>query len=105
MTSPPENIRANQQEGELLLDWPDGRTTRIGYHALRCACHCAVCVDEHTGQRLLIPEEVPDSIQPEQLSLTGNYALKIRWNDGHDTGLFTWKRLAELTGWSGEQQL
>jgi DUF971 family protein len=30
------------------------------------------------------------------MSPVGNYALKIVWSDGHDTGLFTWERLAAL---------
>jgi DUF971 family protein len=28
--------------------------------------------------------------------LVGNYALRIQWSDGHDTGLYTWKYLREL---------
>lgn len=26
----------------------------------------------------------------------GNYAIKIRFSDGHDTGLYTWKYLREI---------
>ena len=26
----------------------------------------------------------------------GNYAVRLKFNDGHDTGLFTWAYLAEL---------
>ena len=26
----------------------------------------------------------------------GNYALRIRFSDGHDTGLYTWKYLREI---------
>ena len=32
----------------------------------------------------------------EALEPVGNYALKIRFDDGHDTGLYTWDYLHEL---------
>lgn len=97
MTAPPRNIAARRDLGQLEITWPDGVTASISFHALRCACHCAVCVDEHTGIRLLDPATIPADIQPLQLSLTGNYALKIHWSDGHQTGLYTWERLHQLT--------
>lgn len=32
------------------------------------------------------------------MSLVGNYAIKIDWSDGHDTGIYTWKKLREVAG-------
>ena len=29
-------------------------------------------------------------------SFVGNYALKIQWSDGHDTGLYSWDWLEKL---------
>ena len=48
------------------------------------------------GERMLDVSAIPASIQPLQLEHCGNYALKIDWNDGHNTGLFTWERLHGL---------
>lgn len=31
-----------------------------------------------------------------QVEVVGNYALKIRFSDGHDTGIFSWEYLNEL---------
>ncbi len=28
--------------------------------------------------------------------LVGNYAIRIRFSDGHDTGLYSWKYLREI---------
>jgi DUF971 family protein len=28
--------------------------------------------------------------------MVGNYAIRIRFSDGHDTGLFTWRYLREI---------
>lgn len=46
--------------------------------------------------RILDPDTIPADIQPVAMSLTGNYALKIVWSDGHSTGLYTWDLLAEI---------
>lgn len=55
-----------------------------------------MCIDEFTGERILDPVTIPPDIAPVELSFTGNYALKIRWSDGHDTGLYTWNLLESL---------
>jgi len=39
---------------------------------------------------------VPEDIGVEHIALSGNYALKIRWTDKHDTGLFTWSHLRAI---------
>lgn len=35
----------------------------------------------------------------------GNYAVRLHFNDGHDTGLFTWGYLVELGRNQGEKML
>lgn len=35
-------------------------------------------------------------VKIEKLEPAGNYALKIYFDDGHNTGLYTWEYLAEL---------
>jgi DUF971 family protein len=92
----PENIRVLKDDGILELVWNAEDTSRIPFRAVRQACPCAACVDEFTGRQILDPASVPESILPEEVSLTGNYALKIRWSDTHDTGLFTWDNLRRI---------
>ncbi len=92
----PIAIRAQRTTGLLELDWSDGTHSRISFFDLRCACPCAQCIHEITGEALLNPETVPRDIVPTQLGLSGNYALKVAWSDGHNTGLYTWDRLRQL---------
>ena len=39
---------------------------------------------------------MPSDIHIQEMNLVGNYALKILWSDGHDTGLYTWELLRKL---------
>jgi len=64
---------------------------------LRCACPCALCVDEHSGDRLLDPKTVPGDIQIESLQSVGRYAVGILWSDGHRTGIYPYDLLNRLT--------
>ena len=96
MASPPQNIRAIKDQGVFEIVWNEKKTTRYPFRFLRCECPCAACVNEFTGERMLDPATVPDDILPEEVGFSGNYALKIKWTDGHHTGLFSWDYLARL---------
>jgi DUF971 family protein len=37
-------------------------------------------------------------VRPVHISSVGNYGLKIRWSDGHDTGIYSYDRLRESGG-------
>ena len=93
----PTAMNRSDQELVLQLIWPDGLEVTVPYRELRLACHCAHCVDEWTGKPLLDPATVPQDVAIGSMQLKGNYAVKISWTDGHDTGLYTWTRLASIT--------
>ena len=95
-TDVPSRIRFLTDEGLLWLEWSDGLSYRIPFRALRQLCPCASCVSETTGQRVLDPDSVLADIRPTGVDYAGSYALKITWNDTHDTGLFTWEYLNEI---------
>lgn len=98
MADVPTHIRALTDRGELELHWPTGSVHRLPFRLLREDCPCAACVDEVTGRRVLDVAAIPQDIRPTALNFAGNYALKIAWSDGHDTGLYTWDHLARLCG-------
>lgn len=95
---PPTTIHASRDDGRLTITWPDGHSWDYPFKYLREKCGCAQCVHEITGEPLLDPNSVSRDIQIDDAKLVGNYALKIAWSDGHDTGLYTWPRLRELCG-------
>ncbi len=57
---------------------------------------CARCVYEITGERMVDVEGLDPEVSIADMQLVGNYAVKIRWSDGHDTGLYTWEHLRAL---------
>jgi DUF971 family protein len=93
---PPRQIERQLAEQKLLVVWPDGLAARLGLVELRGQCMCARCVDELTGQRIVDLEGIDPAIQIDGMQLVGNYALKITWSDGHDSGLYTWAHLRRL---------
>ena len=70
------------------IEWADGHRTVYTPSELRRLCPCAQCVNEVTGERMLDPASVPDGVTLSDLRLVGNYAVAVRWSDGHETGIY-----------------
>ncbi|WP_437225615.1 DUF971 domain-containing protein [Planctomicrobium sp. SH661] len=101
MVQPPEKIRALRDQGVLEIQWSQDKCLRYPFKLLRCECPCASCVNEFTGERILNPDTIPESIVPAALNFSGNYALKVDWSDGHNTGIYTWEQLNILASAPG----
>lgn len=93
----PQNIRVHKEQRELELVWTDNDISKLPFRTVRQNCRCAVCVDEFSGKQLLDPESVSADLGLLEVSLCGNYALRIRWSDDHDSGLFTWNHLRSIS--------
>ena len=95
-----EPIRATRitpfPNGELGIAWEDGHESYYPGHQLRCACPCAHCIDETSGQKTLVDDSVPKDVAIVELYPVGNYAISVRWSDDHDTGIYSYDRLREL---------
>src|SRR5262245_17853233 len=84
--APPVSIERLPVERSLSIHWHNGMHTKLPYLSLRAQCMCARCVDEITGERIVDIDGIDLQISIVEMSLVGNYAMKIRWSDGHDTG-------------------
>jgi len=80
----------------LSILWEDGHRDDLDLRELRLACHCAICVEEMTGRKLLDPKTVKADISPKQIHSVGNYAILFDWNDGHNSGIYSFKDLRAL---------
>jgi DUF971 family protein len=77
----------------LTIEWADGHTSRYSTAELRGLCPCARCVNELTGVRMHDPAKVPAELTHQDVRMVGNYALALRFADGHDTGIFPFRFL------------
>ena len=80
----------------LAVDWNDGTVSRYVLKTLRCACPCAVCVNEWTGEKMLDDAKIPRDIRPAKLFSVGRYAMGVHWSDGHKTGIYSYEYLKKL---------
>ncbi len=97
MASAPQKILAIKEDQVFEITWDETRVSRYPFKFLRCECPCAACVNEFTGEKMLDPATVSDEIEPNEVGFSGNYAIKIKWSDGHFTGLYSWDYLDKLT--------
>jgi len=91
--------REIKQEGDagLRITWADNHVSQYSAAGLRRACPCAQCVNEWTGQRVLKPETISEDLTIADLSIVGRYALNFQWSDGHETGIYSFRYLRELS--------
>ena len=75
------------EDVELKIVWDDGHETVLDFASLRRQCPCAMCKDEWTGESLLDPKTVPDTMAATRADVVGNYALSFTFGDGHGTGI------------------
>ena len=94
MSASPRVITKSDPQ-ELAIEWDDGHRTVYTARELRQACPCAGCVDEITGRRTLNVDAVPVDTETRDVALVGNYALSIRFSDGHATGIYPFQMLRD----------
>ncbi len=95
-----EDIRVQKiwqkSDRDLAIVWTDGKESEFDVVQLRRLCPCAVCIDEFTHERKLRPEDVSEGVRPVRVESVGRYALNIKFNDGHGTGIYTFQMLRDL---------
>jgi ATP-binding protein involved in chromosome partitioning len=80
----------------LSLLWQDGHRDDLDVRDLRLACRCALCVEEMSGRKLLDPQTVRADVSPRQITSIGHYAIQFDWNDGHNSGIYSFNDLRDL---------
>jgi DUF971 family protein len=88
----PTEINYITARGIVRITWEDNHVGEYPEAYLRGYCPCALC-QGHGAQRRFI--EVPDA-KLTAISPVGNYAIEVRWHDGHSTGIYTFDYLRTL---------
>jgi len=84
------------EDAALRIIWEDGHETRYDFAFLRRHCPCAKCRDEWTGEPLIDPGSVPETLAASRADIVGNYALSFAFSDGHGTGVYPFEMLRKL---------
>ncbi len=88
------------KDQKLKITWDDDSESYISLKYLRDQCPCAGCKGETVLFKTYRPP-APTVITPEMYKIknietVGDYAIQITWQDGHNTGIYSWDYLKEL---------
>jgi DUF971 family protein len=88
------NLRGDKS---LSLQWNDQSETNIPLDKLRRLCPCATCISERNREsKSYIPIFNQSQVTVKSMNSVGSYAIAIKWNDGHDTGIYEYSYLKQL---------
>lgn len=90
----PTDIHLDQAEKTLALTFDNGESFVLTAEYLRVESPSAEVQGHGGDQKKIVPAKRKVGIS--NLEPVGNYAVRILFDDGHDTGLFTWTYLREL---------
>jgi len=101
----PKKISVTDKSRLSILN-KDDTLYEIPLKYLRDECPCADCKGETILFKTIRPAKqnisTPGRYDIGKIEIVGNYAIQIRWKDGHDTGIYTWEYLKTLASDTGE---
>ncbi|HEY4276527.1 MAG TPA: gamma-butyrobetaine hydroxylase-like domain-containing protein [Rhizomicrobium sp.] len=92
----PTELRVNPARDALAIRFDDGAHATLAAQTLRVESPSAE-VQGHGGVRPL-PVTGKEHVKLSRLEPVGNYAVRIVFDDGHDSGLYSWTYLRKLAG-------
>lgn len=90
----PKKLRFQKEAKKLVLEYESGEPLAIPFELLRVESPSAE-VQGHGGERPP-PVRGKQDVGVVRAEPVGHYAIRIIFDDGHDSGLFTWEFLKEL---------
>jgi DUF971 family protein len=95
MTDPtPTQIKLRNRSRVLEVTFDDGSCFELPFEYLRVSSPSAEVKGHGPGQEVLVLGK--ETVGIRSVEPVGQYAVKLVFDDGHDTGLYTWKYLHEL---------
>ena len=94
----PSAIRVKTKEKFLEIDFEDGETYKFPAEFLRVESPSAEVQGHSAKEKKIVPQR--RYVGFLGVENVGNYAIRIRFDDLHDTGIYSWEYLRRL----GENQ-
>lgn len=90
----PTDIKLKQASRTLVISFDDGQTFDYTCEFLRVYSQSAEVTGHAPGQEVLQLNK--QQVNINAISPVGNYAIRLHFDDGHDSGIYTWERLYDL---------
>jgi len=90
----PTELRVSKDRRLLTVTFPGANVYHLSAEMLRVLSPSAEVQGHSPEQRVTVPGKRDVAIR--DIVPTGNYAARIVFDDGHETGIFTWTYLEEL---------
>lgn len=87
----PLEIRLSPDGRTLTVGWTDGASHSIAAELLRVESPSAEIQGHSPEQKTIVPGKRGVTIR--DVRQVGSYAVRLVFDDGHDTGLYTWTTL------------
>lgn len=84
----PTEIKLHQQSRCLEISYADGKTFKLSCEFLRVYSPSAEVRGHGPGQEVL--QTGKQNVAITKVEPVGNYALRLTFSDGHDTGIYSW---------------
>ena len=95
----PRHLDLKKDRG-LTVEWGDGSTSYYSIAYLRRMSPSAearqVREDLARNPLTVLPSSGGGPLVALEAELVGNYAIRIRFSDGHDTGIYSWRYLRSI---------
>ena len=90
----PVELRLKRAERRLEIAFDDGRRFSLPAEYLRVESPSAEVQGHGPGEKTIVAERAHVAIMA--IEPVGNYAVRIKFDDLHDTGIFSWEYLYQL---------
>lgn len=90
----PEEVRLSKDKRTLNIRFDDGTIFALAAEYLRVESPSAEVQGHSPAEKKLVVGK--EQVMILSLDPVGNYAVKLVFSDGHDTGIFTWDYLYRL---------
>ncbi len=90
----PTEINLNRRTRTLTVAFDDGKSFDMSCEYLRVFSPSAEVQGHGPGQETL--QLGKENVNIDAIEPVGNYAIKPRFDDGHDSGIFSWETLYTL---------
>lgn len=95
MSAPkPTEINLHQKSRVLEIAFDDGARFELTCEYLRCFSPSAEVQGHGPGQEVL--QVGKENVNIESIEPVGNYAVSLFFDDGHNTGIYSWETLYKL---------